>query len=87
MGEVKNNTQGRPKPTYEQLKIWCDQLAAQNRELYQKLSSVLNTYNKLPYLFEVLKNSSFFDEAFVNSAAQDIKSILGKPDSKDKEVK
>lgn len=88
MGEVKNMNQGRQKPTYDELKNWCDQLAAQNNELYQKLGSVLNAYNKLPFLFEVLKNSTFFDEDFVQDAAQDIKSILGKPKGKeDKENK
>lgn len=63
------------KPSYEDLKNWCNQLYGQN----QQMAKALNSFNVLPYLFEVLKAKELFDKEFVDETIDNIKVILGKP--------
>lgn len=78
LGSVDNTEQ--EKPTYEELKNYCDQLMIQRNQLGQKLQQITNVVNKLPWLFEVLKEASFFEESFVKLCAKEITEIMTPPE-------
>lgn len=77
---AQNETAEVNKPTYEQLKDWCDQLLAQRNQLAQRLNQVTNVTNKLPWLFEVLKSGEFFSDNFVKKCAEEIEYIMTPPE-------
>lgn len=60
----------------KRLKYYCQQLLEQNRELAQVTSLV----NKLPWLFKVLEQESFFEVEFVEECVKEITEIL-KPEN------
>ena len=77
--EEKNVNQEVNKPTYEELKNYCDQLLMQRNQLAQKLQQITNILNKMPWLFEVIKAHDFFNEEFVQRCAQEIEDIMTPP--------
>ena len=74
MEEKKN--QLTPEEEITKLKYYCQQLMEQNRELAQAASLI----NKLPWLFKVLEQESFFEVAFVEECVKEITEIL-RPES------
>ena len=83
--KIQNSTKDAEtaKPSYEQLKDWCNQLMMQRNQLAQKLEQVSAITNKLPWLFEVLKASTFFSEEFVNSCSKEIELIMTPPEEEE----
>lgn len=92
MGEVKNMTvntveekekkasvETTDKPSYEQLKNWCDQLLMQRNQIAEELRQVSNIVNKLPWLFKVIENKEVFSTEFVNSCVEEIIGIMTPP--------
>lgn len=75
------------KPTYEELNNYCNQLFMQNKELYQKLGTLVNVYTRLPYLFKVLEYSTYFSEDFTKQMANEIQGILEIPEDTTEESK
>lgn len=74
------------KLTYEQLenvaKQLSEQLTSANKQIYQ----MGGTLTRLPFLFEVLKHSEFFNADFVKSCAADIEEAITIPEqTKDNE--
>lgn len=61
-----------PEEEVKRLKYYCQQLLEQNRELAQAASLI----NKLPWLFKVLEQESFFEESFVLECVKEITEIL-----------
>lgn len=74
--EEKDN---KEKLTYEQLNDYCNQLYLQNNELSRRLRAITNIQNKLPYLFEVVKNAKMFNKEFVSSCIEEITIIMTPP--------
>ncbi len=82
MGEVKEKLEGKEaqkQPTYEELKNYCNQLMMQRNQIANQLNRVTDVINKLPWLFEVVKNQSLFNPSFVNSCAEEIEAIMTPP--------
>lgn len=75
------------KPTYDQLNSYVNELAIENRKLRNKLVQVMDVQNKLPYLFQVLANKSFFSEDVLNTASNEIVYILFPPQEETDEGK
>ena len=67
------------KPTYEELKYYCNQLLMQRDKIAEKLNQVTDVLNKLPWLFEVLKAEKHFGPAFIAQCAEEIQLILTPP--------
>lgn len=82
MGEVKEKLEGKEaqkQPTYEELKNYCNQLMMQRNQVASQLSQVTDVINKLPWLFEVVKNQSSFNPSFVKSCIEEIEAIMTPP--------
>lgn len=82
MEENKRN-QLSPEEEVVKLKYYCQQLMEQNRELAQAASLI----NKLPWLFKVLEQESFFEMEFVEECAKEITEILKPEDTEVEEPK
>ena len=67
------------KPTYEELKMYCNQLLMQRNQVAERLDEITDIVNKLPWLFEVIKNASSFNEDFVYQCIDEIEHILTPP--------
>jgi len=102
MEEQKNKTKmdapkEQEKLTYEQLNNACVQLSQQNQELRQELEhayNVLNTYNRLDYLFRVVEcdhnnkiNSISFSRDFVEKCVKKIEIIMAFSAEEEKDKK
>lgn len=72
MGETKE------KLSYEQLEEVARQMESQLRQVYAKLqdSNMNNLFKRLDFLFKVLETEHMFPLAFVQTCADEIKSIL-----------
>lgn len=72
MGETKE------KLSYEQLEEVARQMESQLRQVYAKLqdSNMSNLFKRLDFLFKVLETEHMFPLAFVQTCADEIKSIL-----------
>ena len=72
MGENKE------KLSYEQLEEVARQMESQLRQVYAKLqdSNMSNLFKRLDFLFKVLETEHMFPLAFVQTCADEIKSIL-----------
>lgn len=81
MGENKE------KLSYEQLEEVARQMESQLRQVYAKLqdSNMSNLFKRLDFLFKVLETEHMFPLAFVQTCAEEIKSILTIPEE-DKEA-
>lgn len=77
--------ENKEKVSYEQLNDYCNQLMIQNRQLSQRLNQVMSVHTKLPFLFEVLKNASYFSIDFVNKCADEVEEILNPKEEDTKE--
>ena len=76
------------KPTYEELKYYCNQLLMQRDKVAERLNQVTDVLNKLPWLFEVLKAEKHFNSDFVTYCAKEIQFILTPPNEEvEKETK
>lgn len=83
------------KLTYEQLNNACVQLSQENQYLKQQLnqaSRVLNTFNRLDYLFRVVEcdhnnksNSVSFSAEFVEMCIKEIQDTMTLPEEEDKD--
>lgn len=72
-----NKTNGKTnKPSYEDLKSYVNELMMENRNLRQKLNQVMSIQNKIPCLFEILKNKDFFDKEYLDAVVDEIKIII-----------
>lgn len=76
MGETKE------KLSYEQLEEVARQMESQLRQVYAKLqdSNMSNLFKRLDFLFKVLETEHMFPLAFVQTCAEEIKSILTIPE-------
>ena len=74
--DMNDNASERKEPTVEELKNYCSQLLMQRNELATKLKEVTAMLNKLPWLFEVVKNDKFFDVEFVERCVEEIKLLV-----------
>lgn len=81
------------EPTYDQLKMYCEQLMGERQRLIQhinKLDGELKVMGgvlaKLPYLFKVLKYKEFFDVGFVNKCVEEIVLIMTSVEVQQKEA-
>ena len=88
MGEVKGDLEGKggqeaKQPTYEELKNYCNQLMMQRNQIANQLNQMTDIINKLPWLFEVIKNQSSFNPNFVKSCVEEIESIMTPPPAED----
>lgn len=82
MGEVKGKVEGQEaqrQPTYEELKNYCNQLMMQRNQIADQLNQITNVVNKLPWLFEVVKNQSSFNPTFVKLCVEEIETIMTPP--------
>lgn len=83
MGENKEKTvktvEEQKKPTYEQLKNWCDQLMMQRNQLAEKLDQATSVMNILPWLFKVVENKDSFTSEFVDACTKEIMLIMEPP--------
>ena len=82
MGEVKEKLEGKEaqeQPTYGELKNYCNQLMMQRNQIANQLNRVTDVINKLPWLFEVVKNQSSFNPSFVKSCVEEIEAIMTPP--------
>ena len=73
------------KPSYEELKNWCDQLMVQRNQLSQKLQQVTSVVNKLPWLFEVVNHREAFPSEFVDMCIKEIEMIMTPPQEESEE--
>lgn len=83
------------KLTYEQLNNACVQLSQENHYLKQQLmqaNKVLNTFNRLDYLFRIVEcdhnnkiNSVSFDRDFVTQCIAEIEEIMSIPEPEEKD--
>lgn len=81
MGEVKKKVEGQEatQPTYEELKNYCNQLMMQRNQIANQLNQITDVVNKLPWLFEVVKNQSSFNPTFVKLCVEEIEAIMTPP--------
>jgi hypothetical protein len=88
-GKAKTATEGADnalnKPSYEQLKNWCDQLLMQRNQIAEELRQVSNIVNKLPWLFKVIENKEVFSTEFVNNCVKEIVDIMTPPEEEKEE--
>lgn len=92
--EIKMNAGEQEKLTHEQLNNVCVQLSQENQYLKQQLtqaSKVLNTFNRLDYLFRVVEcehsnknNSVSFASEFVEQCIREIQDIMTVPEEDNK---
>lgn len=80
---MEENRPISPEEEVKKLKYYCQQLMEQNRELAQAASLI----NKLPWLFKVLEQESFFEVEFVEKCAKEITEILQPTDTEAEESK
>ena len=71
------------KLSYEELNNVCHQLSNQSRELYQKLqeASQFNMFQRLDYLFAVVKCYERFSTEFATKCIEEIEQIMTIPDA------
>lgn len=77
--EKKMTTKGintPKKPTYEELNNYVNELMMENRNLRQRLGQVMEVHNKLPWLFEIIKNKEMFEPDYVSATVTEIQLIL-----------
>ena len=88
MGEVKEKTQNEEikKPSYEDLKNYCNQLLMQRNKIAERLNEVTDVINKLPWLFKVIENASSFSASFVEQCVAEVESIMTPPAPEEKEA-
>lgn len=82
---TNTNDMNTDKPSYDQLKNWCDQLMMQRNQLAARLTQVTEVVNKLPWLFKVIENETMFSTAFVDSCVKEIQYIMTPPPSENTE--
>ena len=72
----------KEKLSYEQLEEVARQMESQLRQVYAKLqdSNMSNLFKRLDFLFKVLETEHMFPLAFVQTCAEEIKSILTIPE-------
>ena len=92
--EIRMNApKEQEKLTYEQLNNACVQLSQENQYLKQQLiqaNKVLNTFNRLDYLFKVMETSSKasdwkFADDFVAKCIREIEEIMTLPEEEEKD--
>lgn len=71
------------EPTYDQLKMYVDQLMSDRQKLIQHINKLTKDLDvlggvlqKLPYLFKVLKYRDSFPEGFVQACVKEIVLIM-----------
>lgn len=76
--EKNLNQQGKApkKPSYEELNGYVNELMMENRNLRQRLGQIMNVQNKIPWLFEIIKNKEFFDSEYIQATVREIQLIL-----------
>lgn len=74
--------------SYEQLNDACNQLVIQNNKLKRRCQELeaFNMFKRLDYLFQALDHADKFDNEFVNSCAEEIKTAIVIPDETKEEV-
>ena len=89
----KNEQQGKTvkgsELSKEQLSVICAQLDSENRKLKAQIGEMAQyTYFKrLEFLFEVIKNYSMFDDAFISKVVSEIEDNIYPSDNRtDKET-
>ena len=86
--EVKS-TETPAKLTYEQLEALAHQLSDQSRKLYMQLQEAnkTNLFERLNYLFKVLKYSGSFRIEFVDKCVSEIEELMTIPEETPEESK
>lgn len=89
MEETKEKQNAQPKQlSYDDLRNIAGQLQQQNMQLRRALEELnyKNMFERLHYLFEVMKYPHMFNEEFVEKCSREIETIITIPDSSDSEA-
>lgn len=88
MSNIKTNK----KPSYEELESYAKNLVKQINSLYKECEKMAlsNTFKRLDYLMEIVKNESSFKASFIDKCKIEIERIMDvepeiTTESKDKE--
>lgn len=84
--KTANAVEDKKKPTYEELKNWCDQLLMQRNQIAERYNQVTDVLNKLPWLFKVVEHESAFNAGFVNQCIEEITFIMTPPPAEEEKT-
>lgn len=79
--------EGHEEPTIEELKNYCNQLLIQRNQVAEELKKVTGVLNKIPILFEVIKNKEVFPKEFVDACVNEVMVIMLPPREETSEEK
>lgn len=77
--EVKMNSEGNEKLTYEQLEKFASDLHSSYKQLQQKYweaSRVIAEFNEIGLLLEILDKAAYFNDSFVTRCSGKVEEIV-----------